>query len=137
MLKSNRRHRYGPADWATLRASVGHTSARIALPPICFGHIDRGAQGDFKLNPSSVDGFSAGMSIYDITTLLSSAGFSPPSWLKPFPNGEQFRVRVHFLESVSKAREANRLAKLTLLVPGEKGYHVRERSRSARATGFS
>jgi hypothetical protein len=24
------------------RASVGHTSAGIALPPICFGHIDRG-----------------------------------------------------------------------------------------------
>src|SRR5262249_3544203 len=23
------------------RASVGHTSAGIALPPICFGHIDR------------------------------------------------------------------------------------------------
>jgi hypothetical protein len=38
-----------PADEAgtampswTLRASVGHTSARIAIPPNCVGHIDRG-----------------------------------------------------------------------------------------------
>jgi hypothetical protein len=25
----------------TSRASVGYTSVRIAIPPICFGHIDR------------------------------------------------------------------------------------------------
>jgi hypothetical protein len=47
---------------------------------------------------SIVDGFPAGMSIHDITALLSSVGFSsPPSWLKPYhvlSNGEQFRVTL-------------------------------------------
>lgn len=45
-----------------------------------------------------VDGFPEGMSIHDITGLLSSVGFSsPPSWLKPYhvlSNGEQFRVTL-------------------------------------------
>ena len=56
---------------------------------------------------------------------------------RPCEDTENSNVRVHFLESVSKTREANRLTKVTLLLPGEKGYHVRERSLSARATGFS
>jgi len=47
---------------------------------------------------SIVDGFPPGLSIHDITGLLSSVGFSsPPSWLKPFrvlSNGEQFRVTL-------------------------------------------
>lgn len=47
---------------------------------------------------SIIDGFPAGMSIHDITGLLSSVGFSsPPNWLKPFQvlsNGEQFRVAL-------------------------------------------
>jgi hypothetical protein len=29
----------------TSLASVGHTSARIAIPPICSGHIDRSGEG--------------------------------------------------------------------------------------------
>jgi hypothetical protein len=37
----------------------------------------------------------------------------------------KLQCRVHFLESISKTREANRLAKLTLLLPGKKGYHVK------------
>ncbi len=45
-----------------------------------------------------VDGFPAGMSIAEVTGLLSSVGFSsPPGWLKPFrvlSNGEQFRVNL-------------------------------------------
>lgn len=45
---------------------------------------------------SILDGFPAGMSIKDITGLLSSVGFSsPPAWMKPYrvlSNGEQFRV---------------------------------------------
>ena len=47
---------------------------------------------------SVVDSFPAGMSIKQITTLLSQVGFSsPPSWLRPFrclSNGEQFRVTL-------------------------------------------
>ena len=47
---------------------------------------------------SVVDGFPKGMSIKDITALLSSVGFSsPPAWLRPFDvlsNGEQFRVTL-------------------------------------------
>lgn len=47
---------------------------------------------------SLVDDFPKTMSIQDITTLLSSVGFSsPPSWLRPFhalSNGEQFRVSM-------------------------------------------
>lgn len=47
---------------------------------------------------SLVDDFPKTMSIQDVTTLLSSVGFSsPPSWLRPFhtlSNGEQFRVSM-------------------------------------------
>lgn len=49
-------------------------------------------------NKSVLDGFPTGMSIKDITLLLSSVGFSsPPSWLRPFrvlSTGEQFRVNL-------------------------------------------
>jgi ABC-type lipoprotein export system ATPase subunit len=49
-------------------------------------------------NKSLIDNFPATMSIQDITTLLSSVGFSsPPAWLRPFhtlSNGEQFRVTM-------------------------------------------
>ena len=45
-----------------------------------------------------VDDFPAGMPIRDITSLLSSVGFSsPPAWLRPYRHlstGEQFRVSV-------------------------------------------
>ncbi|MBL9084191.1 MAG: GNAT family N-acetyltransferase [Planctomycetales bacterium] len=47
---------------------------------------------------SVLDGFPAGMSVVDVTGLLSSVGFSsPPSWVKPFDvlsNGEKFRVEL-------------------------------------------
>lgn len=47
---------------------------------------------------SIVDDFPKGMSIKDITGLLSSVGFSsPPSWIRPYSrlsNGEQFRVHM-------------------------------------------
>lgn len=47
---------------------------------------------------SILDAFPKGMSIKDITGLLSSVGFSsPPSWVRPFrvlSNGEQFRVTI-------------------------------------------
>ncbi len=45
-----------------------------------------------------IDGFPAGMSIKEITALLSSVGFSsPPSWLRPYrvlSTGEQFRATI-------------------------------------------
>lgn len=47
---------------------------------------------------SIVDSFPASMSIKEITSLLSSVGFSsPPNWLRPYQvlsNGEQFRVGI-------------------------------------------
>jgi ABC-type lipoprotein export system ATPase subunit len=47
---------------------------------------------------SLIDDFPKDLKIQDITTLLSSVGFSsPPSWLRPFgalSNGEQFRVSM-------------------------------------------
>lgn len=45
-----------------------------------------------------LDGFPEGLTITEITGLLSSVGFSsPPAWVKPFhvlSNGEQFRVNL-------------------------------------------
>ena len=53
---------------------------------------------DWPENKSVLDAFPAGMSIVEITMLLSSVGFSsPPSWLRPFhvlSTGEQFRVTI-------------------------------------------
>lgn len=47
---------------------------------------------------SVLDAFPAGMSIKEITALMSSVGFSsPPSWLRPFhvlSTGERFRVTM-------------------------------------------
>ena len=65
----------------------------------------RGVFGDnlisgFEWDSSSsiVDAFPKGMSIKEITGILSQVGFSsPPSWLRPFSalsNGEQFRVTL-------------------------------------------
>lgn len=53
---------------------------------------------DWPPDRSVVDAFPEGLSIKDITGLLSSVGFSsPPAWLRPFgclSNGEQFRVTL-------------------------------------------
>lgn len=53
---------------------------------------------DWSRQQSIVDAFPEKMGIKEITTLLSSVGFSsPPSWLRPYhvlSNGEQFRVRL-------------------------------------------
>jgi len=53
---------------------------------------------DWFQKKSIVDAFPPKMGIKEITTLLSSVGFSsPPGWLKPFhvlSNGEQFRVTI-------------------------------------------
>jgi ABC-type lipoprotein export system ATPase subunit len=53
---------------------------------------------DWPVDESVVDGFPAELSIRDITSALSSVGFStPPAWLRPFrclSNGEQFRATL-------------------------------------------
>ena len=53
---------------------------------------------DWIPSKSIVDSFPASMSIKEITSLLSSVGFSsPPNWLRPYhvlSNGEQFRVNI-------------------------------------------
>lgn len=55
---------------------------------------------DMKWRPDSaiVDEFPSDMPVQEVTTLLSSVGFSsPPAWLRPFStlsNGEQFRVTM-------------------------------------------
>jgi ABC-type lipoprotein export system ATPase subunit len=53
---------------------------------------------DWPADRSLIDAFPAGMSVKEITLLLSSVGFSsPPSWLRPFgvlSNGEQFRATM-------------------------------------------
>lgn len=53
---------------------------------------------EWPRDKSIVDAFPESLSIKEITSLLSSVGFSsPPSWLRPFhvlSNGEQFRVTI-------------------------------------------
>jgi ABC-type lipoprotein export system ATPase subunit/GNAT superfamily N-acetyltransferase len=53
---------------------------------------------EWSKDKALIDDFPKTMSIQEITTLLSSVGFSsPPSWLRPFntlSNGEQFRVSM-------------------------------------------
>lgn len=53
---------------------------------------------EWPTDRSVVDGFPTAMSIKEVTTLLSSVGFSsPPAWLRPFhvlSTGQQFRVTL-------------------------------------------
>lgn len=53
---------------------------------------------DWPAEAAIVDAFPEGMSIAEVTALLSSVGFSsPPGWVRPFhilSNGEQFRVTL-------------------------------------------
>lgn len=53
---------------------------------------------DWSETNSIIDDFPSDMKIQDVTTLLSSVGFSsPPAWLRPFhtlSNGEKFRVSM-------------------------------------------
>ena len=71
----------------------GKTSIATELFPNAFGQ-----QHEWDRSKSIVDSFPKSMSIKEITTLLSSVGFSsPPNWLRPhhvLSNGEQFRVDI-------------------------------------------
>ncbi|MGQ0636447.1 MAG: GNAT family N-acetyltransferase [Planctomycetaceae bacterium] len=74
-------------------SGCGKTTLARALFGECAG--DRFAWPEDR---SIVDAFPMSMSIREITSLLSSVGFSsPPAWLRPFrclSNGEQFRVSI-------------------------------------------
>jgi ABC-type phosphate/phosphonate transport system ATPase subunit len=56
------------------------------------------ALDEWPREKSILDAFPAGMSVKEITALLSSVGFaSPPAWLRPFhvlSTGQQFRARL-------------------------------------------
>lgn len=58
------------------------------------GRVFKG--NDWPQNKSVVDGFPDNIGIKDITSALSSVGFSsPPNWLRPYAvlsNGEKFRA---------------------------------------------
>ncbi|HMF15054.1 MAG TPA: ABC transporter ATP-binding protein [Gemmataceae bacterium] len=60
--------------------------------------IQHVAHLSWREDESILDAFPDGMSIKDITALLSAVGFSsPPAWLRPFgvlSTGEQFRVTL-------------------------------------------
>ena len=67
-----------------------------------FGDVmKRTDEKQWSHDKAVVDDFPAGMSIRDVTELLSSVGFSsPPAWLRPFhalSNGEQFRVTMAYI----------------------------------------
>lgn len=68
------------------------TIAREVFP----GLVDE--KYEWPVDRSILDGFPKEMTIKEITSLLSSVGFSsPPAWLRPYhvlSNGEQFRVHM-------------------------------------------
>jgi ABC-type transport system involved in cytochrome c biogenesis ATPase subunit/GNAT superfamily N-acetyltransferase len=60
--------------------------------------VSRSQSLDWPNDRAILDAFPAGMSIRDITALLSSVGFSsPPAWLRPFAvlsTGQRFRAEL-------------------------------------------
>lgn len=84
-------------DW-NIGLIVGPSgSGKSTIARELFG--DQLAQGwPWPGDKSILDGFPEGLTIPQITSLLSSVGFSsPPAWVKPFhvlSNGEQFRVNM-------------------------------------------
>jgi ABC-type lipoprotein export system ATPase subunit len=81
------------------------TIARHLWPAEC------GWRHDWNDSNAIVDGFPAGLSIKDVTVLLSSVGFSaPPAWLRPYrvlSTGQQFRVTLARLLAEALARAAD------------------------------
>jgi ABC-type molybdenum transport system ATPase subunit/photorepair protein PhrA/GNAT superfamily N-acetyltransferase len=86
-----------PDDW-NIGVIVGPSgSGKTTVAKELFGkHLVQGLK--WPAHKSIVDAFPADAGIKDITTILSSVGFSsPPSWLRPYhalSNGEQFRVTI-------------------------------------------
>ena len=84
-------------DW-NIGLIVGPSgSGKSTIARELFG--DRLVQGwPWPADKSILDGFPESLTIPQITSLLSSVGFSsPPAWVKPFhvlSNGEQFRVNM-------------------------------------------
>ena len=86
-----------PDQW-NIGAIVGPSGAgKTTLAREAFGK-QMVAGWDWHKDKSILDGFPASLGAKEITSLLSSVGFSsPPSWLRPFAalsNGEQFRVTL-------------------------------------------
>jgi energy-coupling factor transporter ATP-binding protein EcfA2 len=76
-------------------SGCGKTTIARRLWPREVQHV---AALSWPRDQSLLDAFPEGMSIKDITALLSAVGFSsPPAWLRPFgvlSTGEQFRVTL-------------------------------------------
>src|SRR5436190_107155 len=81
--------------------------------------IGRSASLDWPADRAVIDAFPDGMSIKEITALLSAVGFSsPPAWLRPFAvlsTGQQFRATLarllaEAMEARTKASESWRTA---------------------------
>jgi energy-coupling factor transporter ATP-binding protein EcfA2 len=74
--------------------------------------LEHAAALSWPADRSLLDGFPAGMSVKEITALLSAVGFSsPPAWLRPFhvlSTGQQFRSTLARLlaEALAEVRPA-------------------------------
>jgi GNAT superfamily N-acetyltransferase len=93
---------------------------------------------DWPADAACVDGFPAAMAVTEITSLLSSVGFSsPPGWVKPFcvlSNGEQFRVNL--ARSLAEAPALAVIDEFTSVVDrtvAQVGSHAA--AKAVRATG--
>jgi len=86
-----------PKEWHVGLIVGPSGSGKSTLAREWFGAamVDR---WDWPESGAVVDGFPEAMPIAEVTSLLSSVGFSsPPGWVKPFhvlSNGEQFRVNL-------------------------------------------
>jgi hypothetical protein len=86
-----------PANWNVGLIVGASGSGKSTVARELFGnYLVNGFEWSY--DKSIVDDFPRDMSIKEISTLLSSVGFSsPPSWVRPFhvlSNGEQFRVNM-------------------------------------------
>src|SRR5262245_15095715 len=71
--------------------------------------LERSARLDWPADRTLIDPFPEGVSIEEITALLSAVGFSsPPAWLRPFAvlsTGQQFRATLARLLALAEVNE--------------------------------
>lgn len=106
-----------PAQWNVGLIVGASGSGKSTIARELFAqHIVSGF--DWHPTRSIVDSFPRDMGIKDITTLLSSVGFSsPPAWLRPFhllSNGEQFRVTI--ARALAESRDVTVLDEFTSVI---------------------